>query len=459
VGSSVIPEIIYATFNKFLLPPLIIQYDLLSLLFIIVVTVVLMIGVTVYFCHMELKQQPSVLLRPVSPKHGQKILLEKIGVIWRHLSFTWKVTMRNIFRYKQRVFMTMVGVAGCTALLLVGFGLRDSMSGVAQKQYGQIFNYKAMILLKDETTKINDDLNELLSKEKVQNPVLIKQTTFKTVSKQKKLDTYLLVPKDDKQFYQYYNLKSTLTGKTITLKKDGVVITQRLAEILGMKVGDKIEIQDMDNHAYSMTVADVTENYMMNYIYINPKLYSRVFGENASYNMIVSDFGQDETTLAKHLLDSDLVANVIYTSDILQKAVDGNKSFNNVVILLVVVASMLVIIVLYNLTSINISERKREIATLKVLGFTDKESNQYIYREAFVLTMLSVGIGLLLGIPLHRMLIDTIEGDASVYFKVIHGISFVWVALIIFIVTVIMQIITYIKMRTIDMIESLKAVE
>ncbi len=459
IGSTVIPHIIYAAFNQFILPPLVIQYDMVSLLLISAVAVVLMIGVTVFFCNMELKQKPAALLRPVPPKGGQTILLEKIGFLWNRLSFTWKVTIRNIFRYKQRVFMTIIGVAGCAALLLTGFGLQDSINGVAERQYGEIFKYNALMVLKNETQKIGGDLERLLAEEKVEAPVLIKQTTFEAGSGDKLLDTYLIVPEDKALFAKYFNLTNPVTETDISLEDNGVIITQKLAEVLKKSKGDTINIKDMDDRTYSLPVSGVAENYMKNYIYMSKGLYSTVFGEDASYNMIVSDYNQEETALAQHLLESDSIVNVTFKEDIVQRAVDGNASLNDVVVLVVIIASLLAVIVLYNLTSINISERKREIATLKVLGFTDKESNQYIYREAFTLTLISTGVGLLLGILLHRFVIGVIEGDASVYFKKIHGISFLWASLIIIIVSGIMQMVTYFKMQTINMIESLKSVE
>ena len=457
IGASVIPTIIFTTFNKFILPPLVIKYDIISLLLILTVAIALMTAVTIFFCNSELKQKPAALMRPVPPKHGQKIFLERIIFIWRNLSFTWKVTMRNIFRYKQRVFMTIVGVAGCTALLIAGFGIRDSIDGVAERQYNQIFKYNAILALKNATPSISGDLEALLTKEKVENPLLVKQTTFKAVSGNQSLDTYLLVPENENLFKKYYNLTSLLTGTNIKINDSGVVITQKLAQILKIGKGGTIKIKDANSNSYSLPVSDVAENYMQNYIYVSKNLYNKVFGEDASYNMLISDYGENQSTLANHLLKDGSIVNV--KNDILQQAADGNKSLNNVVILIVVVAIMLAIIVLYNLTSIDISERKREIATLKVLGFNDKETNQYIYREVFLLTLISIGIGLLLGIPMHRFVIGIIEGDASVYFKNIHGISFVCGFLIVLVISIIMQMVTYFKMQKIDMIESLKSVE
>lgn len=459
IFGSIIPNIIYSTFNKFILPPLVIQHNMATLLLALAVIISLMTAVTVFFCSKTLKHQPAILMRSVPPQNGQRILFEKIGFIWNRLSFNSKTTMRNIFRYKQRVLMIIVGVAGCTALLVTGFGIKDSINGVAEKQYGDIFKYNTMITLKNETADISGNLKNLLTKEKVENPLLIRQAAFKAESSDQSLDTYLVVPADESLFKNYYNLRSQSTKNSIKIDNSGVVITQKLAEVLKIGRGDTIKVKDADNNLYSLKVSDVAENYMQNYIYISKNLYDKVFGKNISYNMIITNYSQNENALSKHLLEDNSIINVTFKDDILQRAASGNKNLNNVVALLVVVASMLVIIVLYNLTSINMSERKREIATLKVLGFNDGETNQYIYRETFLLTLISVGVGLLLGIPFHRFVIGAIENNADVYFKNIHAVSFIWSSLIIIVVSSAMQLITYFKMKKINMIESLKSVE
>ncbi len=253
-----------------------------------------MTGVTVFFCNKALKQYPAILMRPVPPQNGQRILLEKIGFIWKHLSFNSKVTIRNIFRYKQRVLMTIVGVAGCTALLVTGFGIRDSINGVAEKQYGEIFKYNTLIVLKNETKSIGGSLKGLLAKENIESPLLIKQTSFKAESGNQSLDTYLIVPENENLFRKYYNARNPSTGNDIKINNNGVVITQKLAEILKIGKGDTIKIKDMDNNLYSLKVSDVAENYMQNYIYINKNLYSKTFGKDISYNMIVSNCSQNK---------------------------------------------------------------------------------------------------------------------------------------------------------------------
>jgi len=458
IGCRIIPQIIYACF-KFILPPLNVRYDLITFLLIFAVALIIMTSVTFISCYKELKQKPATLLRPVPPKSGQKIMLEKIGFIWTKLSFTWKVTLRNMFRSKKRGIMTIIGIAGCTALLLAGFGLRDSMDGVVEKQYGEIFKYNDFLILKNETQTISGDLESLLKKENITDPVLIKQSAFTCELTDRSMDAYMIMPENEEDFYKQYHLKSILTGSDTTFDENGVVITQKLSEVLKIGKGDSVNVKDTDNNIYHLTVSDVAENYTMNYFYMNKDLYSKVFGKSASYNAIVSNFNGDKKVLAEHLIDSDLVINVIFTSDVLQKAIEGNGSLNNIIILIVCIAALLEIIVLYNLTSINLSERRREIATLKVLGFTDGETNGYIYREAFILTLFSIGVGLIFGIVFHHFIVGIIEDDTSILFKKIHALSFLWAFLITLIFSIIMQFVTYFKLKEIDMIESLKSVE
>lgn len=458
IGCSIIPKIIYACFN-FYLPELNIDYDLKTFLFIFIFATAVMILVTVISCNRELKQKPATLLRPVPPKNGQRILIEKIVPIWKHLSFTWKVTMRNMFRFKKRGIMTIVGVAGCTALILMGFGIKDSISGVAEKQYGEIIRYDNFMVLTDETESIDEELENILEKEKIESPVLIKQSAFKLDQNGESMDFFLIVPEDEEIFYKHYNLKKVESDDSIKLSDDGVIITQKLSEVFGAQKGDSISVKDSENNPYTLIVSDITENYASNYVYMNKNMYDNIFEESVIYNGIVSTFKGDEKNLAQNLIDSELVLNVVFTSDLLEKTIESNNSLNSVIVLIVVVASLLAIIVLYNLTSINISERKREIATLKVLGFNDVETNQYIYREAIILTLISIAIGLGLGVVLHGALIGFIEGADSVFFKNVRPMSFIWSALITIVFSLIMQVVTYFKLKDIDMIGSLKSVE
>lgn len=458
LGCGMFPKLIYSNFD-YILPTIVMYYDWRVLGIILGVTIVLMSVVTITACNQELKEKPATLLRPVPPKKGQKILLERVDIIWKNLSFTWKVTMRNIFRYKKRALMTIVGVAGCTALLLVGFGLRGSMDGIADKQFEDIFRYDNMIVLKDEISNISGELEEILQKEQIVDPLLLKQAAIKSEQEETVLDTFLIVPKNMDMFSTYYHLTSKMDQEPVSITEDGVIISEKIAETFEIGKGDTLTIKDADNNTYLLTVSNVVENYISNYVYMSSELYEKTFGQEIMYNALVSDFSGNEQILAKNLIDSGLVVNITFTNDIMQTVLDGNAKLNSIIILLIAVASILAFIVLYNLTAINISERKREIATLKVLGFRDGETNSYIYREALILTLVSIVIGLLLGIVLHHFVITVIEGTSRVLFKKIAWSSYGISGALTMIFSLIMQLITYYKLKTIDMVESLKSVE
>lgn len=461
LGSSLIPYIINSTYqSSYILPPLIISYDLLVLFLITTVTLTLMFLVTYRAVRKELKEKPANLLRPVPIKKGQSILLEKVTFIWRYLSFSWKVTMRNIFRYKKRVFMTIVGIAGCTALLLTGFGIRDSVSGIADLQYSKVMKYDNLLLLKNETLIINDELKSIFDKEKISSPTLINQSTYTVDIGSNNININLVVPDDEESFYKYFVLNSAISNDLVKLEDSGVVITSKLAEQTGAGVGDNIKITDIDNESLTLKVTDVVENYIMHYIYMNKVLYMDVFGEDISYNVVVSDHdSQDESLLARNLIDSNLFSSVNFTTDGLNTFNLLVSSLNNVIVMIIVIASILALIVLFNLTSINISERTREIATLKVLGFFDNEVNKYIYRETIILTFISIAVGLFGGIFLHRYVIGIIEVDSTVFLKHINSLSYVWSILITVFFTIVVQFFTYFKLKKINMIDSLKSVD
>lgn len=459
VGCKVIPPLIYANF-VFVLPPLVLKYNMITFGIILAVTFALMIFVTIFACNKELRQNPASLMRPLPPKHGQHIFLEKISLIWKHLSFTWKITIRNMIRYKKRAFMTIVGVAGCAALLLVAFGLRDGMNGIAKKQYGEIIKYDVMIILENETQAIEDELKALLDEQQIIEPLLIKQSSYKVDMSQKLLDVFLIVPQDNELFETFFNLKSVTDKSNIVLSDGSVVITQRIATVFRLRKGDTITIKDADNNIFDMVVFDIAENYTSNYIYINAFTYAKLFRNPIAFNTIVSNHNNlDEPKLAKNLIGSNSTVGIIFTNDAAETAGESVGRLNGVIVLIVIVASILAVVVLYNLTAINISERTREIATLKVLGFRDGETNAYIYREALILTLISIGIGMVLGFVLHRFVVNIIEINALSLYKGIKWVSFIMSCVFTMVFSVFMQIITYFKLKKIDMIESLKSVE
>jgi len=368
-----------------------------------------------------------------------------------------------MFRYKKRAFMTIVGVAGCAALLLVAFGIYDGMSGIAQKQYGDIIQYDNMLILKNETQTINNELKTLLDTQQIVEPLLIKQSACKVEIDQKLLDAFLIVPQKNDLFEKYFNLKNTTHKKDITLNNNDVIITQRIATVYNLKNGDTLTLKDTNNNLYNLTITDVAENYISNYIYIDTPTYEKIFENTAKFNTIVSKHGaiteKEETMLAENLIDSGYVINVFFTNDTVENARESVNRLSGVIILVIIVASILAIVVLYNLTAINISERTREVATLKVLGFRDSETNAYIYREAIILTLISITIGMILGVALHRFVLELIEINAISLYKNIKWTSFIMASTITMTITGVMQIIIYFKLKKIDMIESLKSTE
>lgn len=457
LGCFIIPRIIYSVFN-YNLPPLVVDYDVMRLLLYIGISLLLMIFVTLYSCMKELTEKPAKLLRPIPPKKGKGIFLEKINFFWKHISFTWKTTIRNIFRYKKRGIMTILGITCCTALLLIGFGIKDSINNIGKKQYNDIFKYETQIILKDEILEIDGDFNQKLKDVKLDNSLLLKQTSSQIVKDKDSIDVLLILPENKELFEAYFNLKDTETNESVTINDNGAIITKKVAEILNINVGDKINILN-DNETYNIVVTNIVENYVTNYIYISKSVYKNNIDSNLLYNSIVSNYDGEKTEIAKSLLDKEIAINVNFSEDLIVQADNQISGLNSVILLIIFISAMLTILVLYNLTSINVSERTREIATIKVLGFTDGETNEYIYRETFVLGAMSILLGLGLGVLLHTFLIPILEGKTMVFAKDIKWYSYIYTTLLMLLFIIIMQVVTYIKLKKVDMIESLKSVE
>ena len=458
IGTITLPEIVYRCF-PLNFPDA--TYTFRPQLFIlsILISTFVMTYVTTSACNKELKSSPAYLLRPEPPKRGKKVLLEKIHFIWNRLSFSSKITIRNIARYKKRVLITLIGSAGCTFMIMIGFALKDSINTVGNKQYEDLFKYDNLIILNKSEKELDKDLKEDLE-DLVKNEILLNQTSLKVVSKENSLDVYLIAPeKIDKQFSQYYELKEKDSSKKIKLTDKGVIITPKIKERFNVKIGDKIKVEDLDKNQYELKVTGVTENYVSNYIYISKDYYEKIFDKELKYNVIASTNVKGKDKIAKELLKTQEVVSVNFSEDLLKTANETVKGLNSVIILLVVISSLLAFTVLYNLTSINISERTREIATLKVLGFTDIESNEYIYRETFITVLVGIVLGLLITPPLHDLVMTLLEVDHMVFLREIKIQSYIYSSLLTFVFAIIMQIITFYKMKKINMIESLKSVE
>ncbi len=453
IGTFFIPPLVYNIF-QFHIPNLEYYFDIKLFIACLVVAITLMIVVTLWNSYKELKQKPATLLRPASPKSGKTIFLEKIKLFWSKLSFSSKITTRNIFRYKKRVFMTLIGSAGCTCLIFLGFALKDSVNGVGNKQYGEIFKYDNMLVLNNSIKTIeNTNIKDM-----IKNPLLFNQySNDLKYKKDETLSAYILIPNNLNTFKNYFNLLDYKTGNTLKLNNDGVIITPKIADKLELEVGDNLTIQSINGKEKKVKIKGIAENYISNYIYISKDLYENLFNEEITYNMIASD--NNKKTKAKDILNSGSVMTINFSDDLMESANKEIKGLNNIVVLIVIVSSMLALTVLYNLTSINISERQREIATLKVLGFTGRESNEYIYRETLVIVIIGIIVGLIIAVPLHRVITGFIEGDDMMFLKNVNALSFVFASMLTLIFALIMQVVTYFKLKKVDMIESLKSVE
>ena len=453
IGTFFIPPLVYNIF-QFHIPNLEYYFDIKLFIACLVVAITLMIVVTLWNSYKELKQKPATLLRPASPKSGKTIFLEKIKLFWSKLSFSSKITTRNIFRYKKRVFMTLIGSAGCTCLIFLGFALKDSVNGVGNKQYGEIFKYDNMLVLNNSIKTIeNTNIKNM-----IKNPLLFNQySNDLKYKKDETLSAYILIPNNLNTFKNYFNLLDYKTGNTLKLNNDGVIITPKIADKLELEVGDNLTIQSINGKEKKVKIKGIAENYISNYIYISKDLYENLFNEEITYNMIASD--NNKKTKAKDILNSGSVMTINFSDDLMESANKEIKGLNNIVVLIVIVSSMLALTVLYNLTSINISERQREIATLKVLGFTGRESNEYIYRETLVIVIIGIIVGLIIAVPLHRVITGFIEGDDMMFLKNVNALSFVFASMLTLIFALIMQVVTYFKLKKVDMIESLKSVE
>ena len=456
IGYSLIPHIIYSVFlARYYVPKLITIVSPLPFSLVIFVTLIIMIFVTVITCMKELKEVPASLLRYKPPKIGKKVFIERFGFLWIKMGFMWNTTIRNLFRYKKRIIMTILGVAGCTALLVAGMGINDSINTISKLQYKEIIKYDSMYILKNDITQMPSDLIELFKKNEVVNPILINQNAYTFSFNNKTEDVYLVIPSDIVNFNNYVNLRSSITDKKISITDNGAIITKQLADYLKVGVGDSISIRNSNNELFIFYVSDITNNYVSHYIYISENYYKEIFKIDITYNSIIANGKMDSNV---KLNDFDILM-INYTDDIIETFDSFVSGLNKIIILIVVLACFLAFIVLYNLTIINVSERKREIATFKVLGFYDKEISIFVYRETLILTIIGILLGLFGGIYLHRFIMSTAETDNIMFLRKISTLSFILSGLITLLFSFLVQLIINKSLKKIDMIDSLKSIE
>ena len=426
------------------------------------------LAVTIATCRSSLKESPADLMRPRAPKAGKRILLERIRPLWRRLSFTYKVTCRNLFRYKRRFWMTVIGVAGCTALLVTGFGISDSINGIMVKQYTDVSQYDLMTAVTDAADTQSGPVYDYLFAGGSDGAVTSSLATMTEAATQELPDgstaeVYLMVPQDAAALNDYIDMHERTSRQPTPLGETGVVLTEKLAELLDVKAGDTVTLVNGDGAEGSFTVSGVCENYVSNYVYMSAATYADAFGQEPEWNNILSQLSDDSQqardAISTELLAMDEVASLTFTEDMMTQVLNMLNSINAVVVMIVVCAAVLALVVLYNLTNINVAERVKEIATIKVLGFYDREVSAYVMRETVALTIIGALFGLAGGIALHRFVIYTVEVDAVMFGRTIDPSSFVYSLALTMLFSLIVNLLMGRKLKHISMVESMKAPE
>lgn len=467
VGSKLLPFVIMKAYGmlydniQYMLVPLHIGLCVMAIGLALLCTV----GATILACYKELLSTPAALMRPPAPKQGKRVLLERIPMIWERLNFSMKSTVRNLVRYKKRLFMTVFGIGGCMAILLVSFGLSDSIAVISDRQYKDIWHYSASCGIDEKETleEQKAQMEQLVAgNSEIKSAMLVRQVSLEMYTEQANKTAYLYVPEDSKLMEEYVSLHERVSREEHVLSDKGVIVSEKLANTLGVKEGDFFTIKFDDRTHREVQVDGIVENYLSHYVYMSSGVYESVQGEAPEYNQYVlkyEDVIEDESKIATYLLKQDIVSSVSLVTD-LQETVDNMlDALNLVVWVLIIAAGLLVFVVLYNLNNINISERRRELATLKVLGFYDGEVAMYVYRENMILTALGILAGVFMGIWLHQYLILTLEVEIIMFGREIMGMSYIYSIVLTIIFAVVVNATMYYKLRQIDMIESLKSVE
>lgn len=467
IGEKILPYIIITAYKIMYrhLPDVEIPYNLYYGVLACVAALLCTVAATIFSCMKELKEQAAELMRPPAPKQGKRVFLEYIPFLWKRLNFTWKSTVRNLMRYKKRFFMTIFGIGGCMGLMLVGFGLKDSISSIVPLQYEDIQLYDGNVILQsDVTMQEKQEVYEALEKNSqvvATAEDLLQKITIEHDGVSK--EVYLNVPENVEKFSDFVVLQDRTTKEKYQLTDKGAVLTEKMAKELGVSAGDTVTIKEENEKERTVKISQICENYMSHYLYMTPAVYKAAYGKEPEYNSIYyrteGRTTKEAESVGEAALKLDGALSVSYTTELRQQVDDMLQSLDIVIVVLIISAGMLAFVVLYNLNNINITERNRELATLKVLGFYDKEVTEYVYRENILLTLIGSVFGMLLGKILHRFIIVTVEIDSVMFGRNINTISFVYAFLLTVVFSLFVNGVMYFKLKKINMVESLKSVE
>lgn len=446
LGIIILPIIVFNIYGMlFNVPNFHVGFNLNVIFISLLIAVLCICGSTIITALKVLKEKPSDLIRPKPPKNGKKVFLENIKCIWNHINFSNKVFIRNMLRYKKRALVTIFGISGCSALLLCGFGIRDAIVDIANMQYKETFTYDAMVYL-NKSDNFQVDNNEVKDIYEVQN-INVKLNN---------ISANLMVVNED--VYEYINLVDKDNNKLV-LEDNKVIITSKFARLNNLSVGDTISVMDDENVLYTYEISGITNNYLMHYIYVLKNSFEKDYEYKTNVMFLNLNKDIDKDKLTSKLTENENVLSVIYIEDMLASADDMLKSLNKVVLIIIVLAASLSFIVLYNLSTINIDERKREISTLKVLGFYDREVDKYITKENIVFTIIGIMFGLVFGYFLTSAVITTVEIEKASFIHHISLYSYIMTFLITMIFTLIVNLVMHFKLKKVDMIASLKSVD
>ena len=466
VGSTSLPIIInFAYSSAYNLPKLIVKFYPSFIIQSIVLSILCTVGASLFVLNVDLRSNPSEMMRPKAPKVGKKILLERITPLWRRLNFNQKVTLRNIFRYKQRMIMTVLGIAGCMAMLVTGFNLQASNKATLNNQFKKLWNYEAMVVFDEDASKKDDeDYNEVLKSIKEYDSNINMRQESVTFNKENmnKQTAMLYVPENTEDFGKFVLLNNRKSEEVYKISNDGVIITEKLANLLGASEGSTITMRDGDNNIYNIKVDHIVENYFSHFIYMSPSYYEKITKKKVVYNaqlLKLNSNDKNEEEISTKLINCDKVINVTLTSKTLNTSEESTASLNIIMLVLIFASGCLAFVVLYNLNNINVSERIRELSTIKVLGFYDNEVTMYILRENVILTLLGIFVGSFMGKILYTFIIKTAELDTMMMMPNIYMTSYMYSALITVLFSLIVMIMMHLKLKKVNMIDALKSNE
>ena len=465
IGCTLIPLVIANAFNiMYAIPDLEFKPQTGLYVWSVLAAVACTTGAALWACLSTLIDTPANLMRPRAPKAGKRVFLERVRPIWKRLTFTWKVTMRNLFRYQRRFWMTVIGIGGCTALIVTGFGLHESVFSILDQQFDHVFLYDATLGLDaDAGAERFAAVEDYLERSPwVEDHLLTSQEMVEVSGDGPAQDAYLFAVEDQERFGQFIRLGHRTDGGAVVLPDDGVVLTEKLAELLDVAVGDTI-VLDKDGRVEAR-VADIAENYVYHYVYLSESCYRELFGQGAEQDAVLLRYtdgaGEAESdAVSADLMAMDGVNSYSYIATLRDNFTDSMEAIDYAVVIIITAAAALAFVVLYNLTNINITERVRELATLKVLGFFDKEITAYVYRENLFLTLFGILLGLGLGRTLHAWMVLTVEVDMVMFGRTAPAYAYWLAAALTVVFSVAVNVAAHFKLKKVDMVESLKTVE